>query len=429
MRSSVACRAADEAGEEKTILFNLSGHGHFDMAAYDNYFEASWRTWHSTRPRSSALAAIEGLPTPILAPRISADTGLRGSRRRPPHAQPRTVAAVRRWAAPVVCARRGSVLLAGASKIEVLSRIWNRTKPRSAPSCRTWRKSEELRSFGDRRIAELQQPDRRDRQRRDAAVEERVVRPQRLVDRPPADPGSAGVAVDVERLRLRDRPVARRNPARAETAPELGRVVEVDEPESSGSSSAASASCRRRRMSTARSAAGRGTVRAARRFPRPHGRSGRGSRRRRGCRAGRRPRSRGARAASRADRPARARSRRSSGGGSGERVRALGTDRPHQLLGLPRSDEVDRPPVAEQRVDAPKPGAGRLRLVDTKQVRPDELEQVDLLGVERVDPRTLEPARDPRAAHAEDLGKRRLRAEVDASASTYALRPWHDYPA
>ena len=43
--SSHAIRAAiDEAllakeeGKEKTILFNLSGHGHVDMAAYDAYF-------------------------------------------------------------------------------------------------------------------------------------------------------------------------------------------------------------------------------------------------------------------------------------------------------------------------------------------------------------------------------------------------------
>ena len=27
-----------ETGEEKTIMFNLSGHGHFDMASYDKYF-------------------------------------------------------------------------------------------------------------------------------------------------------------------------------------------------------------------------------------------------------------------------------------------------------------------------------------------------------------------------------------------------------
>jgi len=30
-----------QTGEEKTILFNLSGHGHFDMGAYDSYFNGS----------------------------------------------------------------------------------------------------------------------------------------------------------------------------------------------------------------------------------------------------------------------------------------------------------------------------------------------------------------------------------------------------
>ncbi len=29
--------AAREAGEERVILFNLCGHGHFDMQAYDDY--------------------------------------------------------------------------------------------------------------------------------------------------------------------------------------------------------------------------------------------------------------------------------------------------------------------------------------------------------------------------------------------------------
>ena len=29
--------AASEAGEERVILFNLCGHGHFDMQAYDDY--------------------------------------------------------------------------------------------------------------------------------------------------------------------------------------------------------------------------------------------------------------------------------------------------------------------------------------------------------------------------------------------------------
>jgi len=27
-----------ESGESKTILFNLTGHGYFDMEAYDRYF-------------------------------------------------------------------------------------------------------------------------------------------------------------------------------------------------------------------------------------------------------------------------------------------------------------------------------------------------------------------------------------------------------
>jgi tryptophan synthase beta chain len=58
-------RAADEAGEEKTILFNLSGHGHFDMAAYDNYFGGKLEDVALDEAEiERALAAIEGLPTP-----------------------------------------------------------------------------------------------------------------------------------------------------------------------------------------------------------------------------------------------------------------------------------------------------------------------------------------------------------------------------
>jgi tryptophan synthase beta chain len=34
-----ALKAKDER-KEKTILFNLSGHGHFDMAAYEKYLAA-----------------------------------------------------------------------------------------------------------------------------------------------------------------------------------------------------------------------------------------------------------------------------------------------------------------------------------------------------------------------------------------------------
>jgi tryptophan synthase beta chain len=58
-------RAADEAGEERTILFNLSGHGHFDMGAYDNYFAGKLEDVALDEAEiERALAAIEGLPSP-----------------------------------------------------------------------------------------------------------------------------------------------------------------------------------------------------------------------------------------------------------------------------------------------------------------------------------------------------------------------------
>ena len=56
-------RAADEAGEERTILLNLSGHGHFDMAAYDNYFAGKLvDVALDDRELERALHAIEDLP-------------------------------------------------------------------------------------------------------------------------------------------------------------------------------------------------------------------------------------------------------------------------------------------------------------------------------------------------------------------------------
>jgi tryptophan synthase beta chain len=58
-------RRADEAGQEQTILFNLSGHGHFDMAAYDNYFAGKLEDVALDEGEMQrALEAIEGLPTP-----------------------------------------------------------------------------------------------------------------------------------------------------------------------------------------------------------------------------------------------------------------------------------------------------------------------------------------------------------------------------
>jgi tryptophan synthase beta chain len=60
-----AARRADEAGEQRTILFNLSGHGHFDMAAYDNYFAGKLEDVALDEEEiQRALHAIEGLPTP-----------------------------------------------------------------------------------------------------------------------------------------------------------------------------------------------------------------------------------------------------------------------------------------------------------------------------------------------------------------------------
>jgi tryptophan synthase beta chain len=58
-------KSADEAGEEQTILFNLSGHGHFDMGAYDNYLAGELEDVALDEDEiGRALHAIEGLPTP-----------------------------------------------------------------------------------------------------------------------------------------------------------------------------------------------------------------------------------------------------------------------------------------------------------------------------------------------------------------------------
>ncbi len=58
-------KAADEAGEAKTILFNLSGHGHFDMSAYDKYLAGALEDVALDEQEiARALRAIEGLPAP-----------------------------------------------------------------------------------------------------------------------------------------------------------------------------------------------------------------------------------------------------------------------------------------------------------------------------------------------------------------------------
>ena len=51
---------AKEEGKEKTILFNLSGHGHFDMAAYDKYFSKELMDY--AYPEEKIKEALKHLP-------------------------------------------------------------------------------------------------------------------------------------------------------------------------------------------------------------------------------------------------------------------------------------------------------------------------------------------------------------------------------
>ena len=52
--------AAKEAGEERVILFNLSGHGHFDMSAYEAYFAGELEDLEM--PEEELEAALARLP-------------------------------------------------------------------------------------------------------------------------------------------------------------------------------------------------------------------------------------------------------------------------------------------------------------------------------------------------------------------------------
>jgi tryptophan synthase beta chain len=51
---------AKENGEEKVILFNLSGHGHFDMAAYQAYLSGDLEDYE--HPQERIAAAMEKVP-------------------------------------------------------------------------------------------------------------------------------------------------------------------------------------------------------------------------------------------------------------------------------------------------------------------------------------------------------------------------------
>ena len=62
-----AAAAADEEGRELTILFNLSGHGHFDLGAYDAYFSGQLEDFALPDAEiERALQAIEPLPKPAI---------------------------------------------------------------------------------------------------------------------------------------------------------------------------------------------------------------------------------------------------------------------------------------------------------------------------------------------------------------------------
>jgi len=64
--SHAICAAIDEAmkakeeGKEKTIVFNLSGHGHFDMSAYDQYLEGALIDYEY--PAEKVAEALANLP-------------------------------------------------------------------------------------------------------------------------------------------------------------------------------------------------------------------------------------------------------------------------------------------------------------------------------------------------------------------------------
>jgi tryptophan synthase beta chain len=51
---------AKEAGEKKVILFNLCGHGHFDLAGYEQYMRGALEDYEY--PREEVERAIAMLP-------------------------------------------------------------------------------------------------------------------------------------------------------------------------------------------------------------------------------------------------------------------------------------------------------------------------------------------------------------------------------
>jgi tryptophan synthase beta chain len=56
---------AREAGDPKVIAFNLSGHGHFDLSAYDAYFKGQLERYEY--PEEKVKEAMQTLPQVDLA--------------------------------------------------------------------------------------------------------------------------------------------------------------------------------------------------------------------------------------------------------------------------------------------------------------------------------------------------------------------------
>jgi tryptophan synthase beta chain len=63
-----AAARADEEGRERTILLNLCGHGHFDLAAYDAFQAGKLEDLELAEDEiERALKAIEPLPKPAVS--------------------------------------------------------------------------------------------------------------------------------------------------------------------------------------------------------------------------------------------------------------------------------------------------------------------------------------------------------------------------
>lgn len=56
----IEAKKADEEGKQKVIAFNLSGHGHFDMSAYDAYFAGELQDYEY--PREKIEESLKKLP-------------------------------------------------------------------------------------------------------------------------------------------------------------------------------------------------------------------------------------------------------------------------------------------------------------------------------------------------------------------------------